>query len=233
MLSTLQGYLKDFSHLVFPHHCEGCGTDVLLDDDLLCAKCLHQLPETGFFHAANNPVEKIFYGRVNIQMAAAAYYFTKDSLLQHLLIQLKYRNNKNAGFFLGKQTGIQLLNAERFTNIDALIPLPLNPKKEQQRGYNQAAVICEGIADIIKKPILQNAVHRIQFTETQTKQDRIHRWQNMENVFSVKNEADLVGKHILLVDDVVTTGATLEACAAAILTIPDITISIATVAYTV
>jgi len=219
--------------MLYPHHCEGCGTDVLEEDDILCAKCLHHLPVTNFCNAIDNPVEKTFYGRLNFSNATAAYYFTKDSLLQHLMIQLKYRNNKEAGFYLGKQLGYQLQQAERFNTVDVLVPLPLNPKKEIKRGYNQAMVICEGIAAVWQKPILKGVVIRTQFTETQTQQDRIHRWQNMQHVFAVANENAIIGKHVLLVDDVITTGATLEACGAAILKVAETKLSIASVAWTI
>lgn len=232
VIKKVKSYLKKVSHLLYPHNCEGCGTDVLNEDAVLCTKCLFELPETNFCNTQNNPVEKTFYGRLNIENAAAAYYFTRDSLLQHLMIELKYRNNKEVGFYLGKQLGYQLQQANRFKEVDVLIPLPLNPKKEIKRGYNQAAIICEGIALVWQKTILKDVVIRTQFTETQTQQDRIHRWQNMQNVFAVSDKKAIAGKHILLVDDVVTTGATLEACGNAILKIENTKLSIATVAWT-
>jgi len=233
VIQKLISYLKDFSHLLYPHNCEGCGTDVLNDNAILCTKCLFELPETGFCNTVNNPVEKIFFGRSNIANATAAYYFTKDSLLQHLMIELKYRNNKDVGSFLGKQLGYQLQESQRFNDVDVVVPLPLNPRKEKKRGYNQAMIICEGIASVWQKPVLKNVVIRTQFTETQTQQDRIHRWQNMQNVFAINDTNSLEGKHVLLVDDVITTGATLEACGAAILQIPGTKLSIATVAWTI
>lgn len=233
MLQKLKSYLNDFSHLLYPHNCEGCGTDVLNDDAILCTKCLFDLPETNFTNTKNNPVEKIFYGRLNIIAATAAYYFTKNSLLQHLMIQLKYRNNKDIGFFLGKQLGYQLQESERFNDVDVLVPLPLNPKKEKKRGYNQAMIICEGIASVWQKPVLKNALIRTQFTETQTQQDRIHRWQNMQHVFAVADKNSLQDKHVLLVDDVITTGATLEACGNTIVNILNTQLSIATLAWTI
>jgi ComF family protein len=233
MFSTIKSYLNDFSHLFFPHNCLGCGTDVLHNDELLCTKCSFDLPETNFTETPNNPIEKIFYGRTDINAATAAYYFTKDSVIQQLLIQLKYKSNKEAGIFLGKKLGEQLNVAERFKDVDILIPLPLNRKKENIRGYNQAAIICDGIAEVFNRPIIKNAVIRNQFTETQTHQDRVHRWQNMQEVFSVRHKKILENKHVLLVDDVITTGATLEACATAILKISGTKISIATVAYTI
>ncbi len=226
-------YLSDFLHLFYPHNCEGCGSDVLYDSQFLCARCLHRLPETGFFSKPFNPVEKLFYGRSDIRYAGANYYFTKDSLLQHLLIQLKYKNNKEAGYFLGRMMGHAFNVSERFVEVDLLVPLPLNHKKEHVRGYNQAELICRGIHEIWKKPVVTDAVTRKRFTETQTRQGRVARWQNMEGVFAVTQPAILQNKHILLVDDVITTGATLEACCAVIQEVEGAVLSIAAAAYTI
>lgn len=233
MIAKIHSYFKDFSHLLFPHNCEGCGTDILQNKQLLCAECLHRLPETNFAALVGNPIEKMFYGRLNIANATANYYFTKESLIQHLIHQLKYKGNKEVGDYLGRLIGYQLKNGIRFDDVDALVPLPLNAKREFKRGYNQAAAICNGIAEIINKPIIYDAVVRTTFTETQTQQDRVHRWQNMDGVFAINNEKKLEGKHILLVDDIITTGATLEACGQTILNIANTKLSIATVAYTV
>lgn len=232
MIPVIKSVCEDFIHLFFPHNCEGCGTDLLAGNSSLCTKCLLQLPATGFFSIHDNPVEKIFHGRLNIAQAGAAYYFSKHSLLQHLLVQLKYRQNREAGYFLGRITGRILQASARFSETDLLVPLPLNPEKEHTRGYNQAALICEGIAETWKKPVLPHAVTRIRFTETQTRQNRISRWQNMKNVFEVTEPAQLRNKHILLVDDVITTGATLEACGERLLRVEGLSLSLAAVAYT-
>jgi ComF family protein len=233
VIKTLNTYTKDLLHLFFPQYCEGCGSDVVDEDQLLCLQCLTRFPETGFLDSPGNPVEKIFYGRLPVQAAGAAYYFTKDSLMQHLVTQLKYHGNKEVGKYLGRMTGRELARCDRFSAIDYIIPLPLNAKKQQQRGYNQAAVIAEGIASVIEKPVLHNAVERKHFTETQTKKDRVHRWQSMQEVFAVKDTAVLENKHVLLVDDIITTGATLEACGAEIAKVPGLKLSIATVAWTI
>lgn len=232
VIKTLSTYINDFLHLFFPHHCEGCGSDVVDHGHLLCLQCFSKLPETSFFNVAANPVEKIFYGRLQVQAAAAGYFFTKDSLLQHLMIELKYRNNKDIGVYLGKMIGYMLQKSNRFNAIDYLIPLPLHPRKQQKRGYNQSEQICNGIAAVWDKPVVNNAIVREQFTETQTQKNRISRWQAMQEVFALNHAGKLQNKHILLVDDIITTGATLEACGNELLKVPNLKISIATVAFT-
>jgi ComF family protein len=231
MISAVKSYLNDFAHLIYPHHCEGCGSDVLQNSQLLCSECLLQLPETGFAPIQENTVEKRFYGRLPIYSATAAFYFTKESLIQHLMHQLKYKGNKDVGIYLGKLLGHQLKQSNRFNEVEVLIPLPLNPKREFKRGYNQAMLICEGIAEVVQKPIANNAVVRTVFTETQTKNDRIHRWENMDGVFEVADEIEIKDKHVLLIDDIITTGATLEACGKVILEHHPKALSIASVAY--
>jgi ComF family protein len=233
MPKPLKDIFNNFANLFFPHICEACGTDVLSNDTLLCAGCYEKLPATNFIEHAGNLVEQKFYGQLNIAAAGAAYYFTKDGMLQFLIKQLKYHGNKDIGFYLGRQLGNLLLKTDRFNNVDVIIPLPLNPRKEKKRGYNQAAVIADGINSLWQKPVNTTAVERKIFTETQTHKDRISRWQSMRNVFTVTNSSALEGKNILLVDDIVTTGATLEACGEKILEVPGTKLFIATVAYTI
>lgn len=233
MNNTLNHFTRDLLHLFFPHYCTGCGNDSVGDNQFLCLQCLAKLPETNFFEAAGNPVEKTFYGRLHVQAAGAAYYFTKDSLVQHLITELKYRDNRDLGVYLGRLTALQMARSDRFPQFDLVVPLPLNEKKLQQRGYNQAALIAEGIASVLEVPLSTRAVRRNLFTETQTRKDRITRWQNMQDVFQVTNSASLADKHVLLVDDIITTGATLEACGSVLLTVPGLRLSIATVAWTI
>jgi ComF family protein len=233
MLFSPNTYLNNFLHLFYPHNCEGCGSDILADDHFLCARCLHRLPETRFCSSPANPVEKLFYGRLEIQHASANYFFTKDSLLQHLLVQLKYKGNKEAGHFLGRMMGYSLQKADRFSGVDLLVPLPLHPKKEYLRGYNQAELICNGISETWQRPVLPHAAERVRFTETQTRQNRLSRAGDMQGVFAIPQPGLLRAKHILLVDDVITTGATLEACGAAILGVEGARLSIGAAGYTI
>jgi len=214
-------------HLLFPHVCAGCGSDVLSEQNILCMRCMNAMPETNFELHAGNPVEKIFWGRLPIISATAQFYFTKESLMQHLMHQFKYKGNKELGLQLGRIVGSQLLLSNRFL-VDALIPLPLFPAKEKRRGYNQATLICQGIAEYMNVPVLQNVIIRPQHTDTQTKKGRIERWKNIEGKFVLAKPEAITNKHVLLVDDVVTTGATLEACGNELLKAPNSQLSIAT-----
>lgn len=218
-------------HLAFPHVCEGCGTDNLQAEHLLCLRCLSTLPSTNFHLHANNPVEKIFWGRMPVTYATAQYYFTKESMMQRLMHQFKYRGNREVGLYLGRLMGFALKESNRFNFVDALIPLPLHKSKEHKRGYNQAAVLCEGIAGILNKPVLSDVVVRPEQTETQTKKGRVERWQNMEGKFELTNANPVENKHLLLVDDVITTGATVEACGKEILKASNVQLSIATLCF--
>ncbi|HEX4373235.1 MAG TPA: phosphoribosyltransferase family protein [Puia sp.] len=224
--------INSFSHLFFPHVCAGCGSDVINHSQLLCLDCLHDLPFTNFESFPNNPIEKIFWGRINVMSAASLLYFTKNSSLQNIIHQFKYKGKKEIGFYFGKMMGNALMNSKRFENIDAIIPLPLFISKEKRRGYNQATILCEGISDSMNVEVLKDAVIRSVETETQTKKNRIERWLNIDGKFELRNEKALLNKHVLLVDDIITTGATLEACAAVLNNVNGIEISIATLACT-
>ena len=215
-------------HIVFPHVCDGCGSDLLNVGSQLCIRCLASLPETNFEMHSGNPVEKDFWGRLPLVSASAHLYFTKESLVQHLMHQLKYRANKEIGWQLGRIMGNALKTSNRFNNIDALIPLPLFPSKEKKRGYNQAKVLCDGMTEVLNLPVLSNVISRPQHTETQTKKGRIERWKNIEGKFRVIAEETIRNKHLLLVDDVITTGATLEACGIELLTVENVKLSVAT-----
>ena len=220
--------IKDsFLHLLFPHVCSGCGSDILNEESVLCMRCIDAMPETNFEIHPNNPVEKSFWGRLALAGATAQFYFTKESLMQHLMHQFKYKGNKELGLQLGRIMGGQIKKSGRF-EADALIPLPLFPAKEKRRGYNQATVLCEGMAETMSIPVLDKVIIRPQHTETQTKKGRIERWKNMEGKFILSNPDAICNKHLLLVDDVVTTGATLEACGIELLKAEGVRLSVAT-----
>jgi ComF family protein len=222
--------LSPLAHLFYPHVCTGCGSDLLDEDNLLCLKCINDLPHTNFAMHTGNPVEKIFWGRLPLTAAMSEFYFAKGTLIQTLIHEFKYKGNIDIGMYMGAIMGNSLLGNNRFPKIDALVPLPLFADKEFKRGYNQAAILCNGISAIMNVPVLINNVVRKRFTETQTKKQRTERWENVASSFHVNNPKELKNKHVLLVDDVVTTGATLEACGAEILTVNGAMLSIATLA---
>lgn len=230
-MHLLSNIKESLSQLLFPHVCENCGIDVIETGHFLCLKCHASLPKTDFHLYPNNPIEKMFWGRLPVTHATAQYYFTKNSMMQTLMHGLKYKGNKELGFYLGRLMGSALALSNRFRYVDALIPLPLFPSKERKRGYNQATVLCEGIAEILEKPILKNAVIRTTHTDSQTKKNRVQRWQNMEGRFELVDEQVIKGKHILLVDDVITTGATLEACGSELAEAENVQLSIATLCF--
>ena len=189
-------------------------------------RCMNAMTDTNFDLHPHNPVEKIFWGRLPLVAATAQFYFTKESLMQHLMHQFKYRGNKELGVQLGRIMGEQLKQSGRF-EVDVLVPLPLFPAKEKSRGYNQATVLCEGMAAALQIPVLDKVITRPQHTETQTNKGRIERWKNMEGKFVLTDPHALYNKHLLLVDDVITTGATLEACGNELLKAENIRLSLA------
>jgi len=230
-MTLLKNVLADALHLFYPHICTGCGSDLINKNNLLCINCIHDLPHTDFALHENNPIEKIFTGRIKFKAAHSEFYFSKGQLIQHLIHLLKYKNNKEIGYYLGEIVGNTLLKTDRFSNIDYLIPLPLYPDKEFKRGYNQAEIICQGIYSSTRIPVMANNVVRQRPTETQTRKHRSERWENVDGSFITRNPAILTGKSVLLVDDVITTGASLEACGQIILQVPGTIISFASLAH--
>jgi len=228
---TVKEIKNSFLHLLFPHVCIGCGNDILNEENMLCMRCISELPETNFHMHSNNPVEKIFWGRLPLFSATAQYYFSKETRMQHLMHQFKYKGNKDLGKQLGYLMGNDLSQSNRFNDVEALIPLPLFAAKEKKRGYNQATVLCAGIAEIMKIEVLTDVIIRTQYTETQTQKGRIERWANIEGKFELIKPDKVRNKNILLVDDVITTGATLEACGQELMKADNVRLSVATLCF--
>lgn len=217
-------------HLFFPHICVGCGSDILSETQFICLQCIHELPKTNYAFHNGNPVEKIFWGRCKIEAAMSEWYFAKSSIVQNLIHEFKYKGNKELGQFLGNYIGKSIKESNRFRKLDLIVPLPLFQKKEVSRGFNQSEILCNGIAEILQIPVHNKNVIRKISTESQTRKQRTDRWENVAETFQVQHPHLLEKKNILLVDDVITTGATLESCASKILSITDTKVFIATLA---
>ncbi len=223
--------LNDFLSLFYPRLCAGCQTTLVLGEDVICLGCLADLPKTGFGKVSDNPVAQLFWGRAEIRLATSFCSFDKGGIMQQFLHRLKYKGSKEIGEKLGRLFGYDLSKCAPYREIELLIPVPLHPKKERQRGYNQSAVIAAGISAAMGKPLVTDNLIRNHYSDTQTNKGRFERWENVKELFSVRNPELLEGKHLLLVDDVVTTGSTLEACAQALLKVPGVKVSVATLAY--
>lgn len=228
-LPALREWAHGLVHLVYPRLCEGCNKPLLGAEDVLCISCILQLPETGYHDAADNETALRFAGRIPFIHATSFAYFTNDGLLQHLLHGLKYADKKETGYFLGNKLGTRLKTTKWISDIDMIIPVPLHEAKQAKRGYNQSMLLAEGMSNALSIPASDKLLKRIRDTDSQTRKTRIERVDNMSNAFELKENTHLKGKHILLIDDVLTTGATLEACALAILKEESIKISVATI----
>ena len=225
----LAPFTQGLSHLFYPTLCEGCSKPLVGTEQILCMGCEAQLPETGFHLLESNEAAQRLAGRIPFIHATSYAHFTDDGLLQHLLHGLKYGNKKEIGLYLGRLFGRQLSEATWVNDIDIIVPVPLHHKKEASRGYNQSLLIANGMASMFNKPVGSDILLRLRETESQTKKSRTERVSNMEGAFKVNGKYDIKHKHILLCDDVLTTGATLEACALSLLAEESIKISVATI----
>jgi ComF family protein len=221
--------LKGLLHLLYPNLCEGCRKPLVAGETVLCISCDAELPETNYHHIPGNETALRFAGRIPFAHATSLAYFTKDGLLQHLLHGLKYKGKKEIGTYLGRRFALGLQQADWLKSVDVVIPVPLHPAKRKKRGYNQSMLIAESMAAALQITAHDNLLLRVRDTDSQTNKGRTERVNNMENAFKLKGGANLGGKHILLFDDVLTTGATLEACALALMEEENIQISFATI----
>lgn len=225
--------IEDFVSLFFPRICYSCGNSLYKHEEVICTYCRFRLPKTNFHLESDNPVSRMFWGRVNIESASAFLYYRKKGRVQKLIHQFKYKGKKEIGPYIGKIFGDSLKSSELFYDIDMIIPVPLHPKKKRKRGYNQSELFGKGISESMGINMLTNILIRKVSSSTQTKKSRYKRWENVENIFVVRNSENIKGKRILLVDDVVTTGSTLEACAQALLKVDGVKVSVGTMGYAV
>lgn len=230
MYNLLKTALDGLLRLFYPKWCWVCQNDLLPGETDVCLACQHQLPSTHFYRQPNNAVALRLRGRVPITAAASVYFFSKSSALQSLLHGLKYRNQPNLGVWLGRCMAHEATQTNWFDGVDVLVPVPLSKSKQRSRGYNQSACLAEGISQVLQIPMCTTVLLRHRNTATQTKKSRSERQRNVAGAFSVQNPQVLENKQVVLIDDVFTTGATLEACLETLHTIPGIQLRVLTLA---
>ena len=225
--------LTSVFNLFFPNPCLGCGKTLHSNDAVLCMICDSEISITPFHLHRNNFVTEKFIGRAKIDLGTAMTLFSKHGIVQHLLHQLKYNNKKEIGIYLGEKYGKILFQQSEYSSIDCIVPVPLHERKKEIRGYNQSEYFAIGLHNLMKIPILPNGLVRLNLKDSQTRKKRLERWKNVETDFDCLNESVLENKHVLLVDDVLTTGATLDACISILNQIKGTKVSIATIAVVI
>ena len=223
----------DFISLLFPRLCYACGNHLLRNEKLICTECYIQIPRTNYHLEDDNPVAQLFWGRCRIEKAAAFSYYNRGSRIRNLIHCLKYKGIKEIGNELGRIYGLILKDSGFTEGIDLIIPVPLHPSKKRIRGFNQSDLISEGISVVTGLPVDSRSIARISVSGTQTKRSRYDRWTNVDGIFNTNDAETIKGKHILLVDDVITTGSTLESCASELLKTEGVRVSVAALAYAV
>ncbi len=205
--------IRTATAVFYPDLCLACGVEQPVSEHLLCISCHHLMPQTHYHNLPENQIMDRMYGRVDLVASTALYFFAKDSKVQHLLHQLKYEDRPDIGVALGMLHGRLLKEAYPYKTAEGIVPVPLHPRKQRQRGYNQSMCYAEGLSLEMGIPILGNVLQRRTYTDTQTRKDRMARLTNVDEVFEITPAGTKIGaKHMILVDDVMTTGATLEAC---------------------
>jgi len=225
-MKYLSDLWDDFLSILFPRICCGCGTPLVRNEHIICTECLVTIPRTGYHLSADNPVARLFWGRCMIERAASFSFYTRGSRMRRIIHKLKYDGIKEAGIVMGKVYAASLKESGFFNDIDLIVPVPLHSSRLRKRGFNQSEIICEGISAVTGLDVSVNALVRSEKSETQTRKSRYDRWINVEGIFEVKDSGILEGKHVLIVDDVITTGSTIEACANALLKVEGVRVSV-------
>lgn len=222
----------DFLSVLFPDCCNACGESLYHGEDLICLNCLFDLPFTDFHLYPDNPVAKIFWGRIHCDAAMAMLYYRKGTRVQRLIHRIKYKGRTDLGIKLGTMLGERLSQSAHYQTAALIIPVPIHPEKEKVRGYNQCEYIAKGISASLSIPVNTTALIRRKQTSSQTRKSRFQRFENMVSVFTLADQEALKDKHVLLVDDVITTGATIEACSQLLLNSGISKLSIVSLAFT-
>lgn len=230
-MNPVLSYISDFCSLFFPEACGCCGRSLIAGEKIICTACKYDLPYTDFDRDPDNALARQFRGRFVLGFAVACFYFRQDSKVQSLIHQLKYHNRPETGLWLGKHYGRRIKEYIRMNSPELIVPVPLHRKRQKERGYNQSECIARGLSELTDIPVDITVLQRSSYTDTQTRKSRFLRFENMKDVFSVPETGKVAGKHVLIVDDVITTGATIEACALKLLESGVAKISIASIAF--
>lgn len=223
--------INDFMSLIYPRHCEACGNSLFKHEAYICNYCKLNLPKSNYHKNSHNELIQTFGGRIPLENALCYYVFEKSGKVQKLLHAIKYQNQKELAQFIGELYGQDLLNGKTLEAVDVIIPIPLHYKKLKSRGFNQSEWFAKGIAKTLNKKLDVNSLERITETSTQTKKKKYQRWENVEGIFKVKESQALINQHVLIVDDVITTGATIEAAWEALKEIEGVKISVISIAF--
>lgn len=224
--------LKDISDFFFPRVCVCCGKILSSGEDGLCFDCLSGLPYTGIQNTPENEMERRFWGFFPIEKATSLCYYSKGGNIAELLHGMKYKGRKKLCYTMGRVLAAELSGSGFFDGIDFFIPVPLHKERLKQRGYNQSELLARGISDSTGIPLMTGVIKRVHNNATQTHKSGFERWQNAEGLFALSgNGGVLSGKHVLIVDDVLTTGATIASCIDVLKNVSDIKISVVTLAW--
>lgn len=225
--------LDDVISLLFPRLCYGCGNHLMRNEYLICTGCFILIPKTNYHLKSVNPVSQLFWGRCQIEKAATYSFYTRDSRIRRLIHHLKYRGIKEVGTELGRIYAHNLKSSGFLNDIDLIIPVPLHQSKKRKRGFNQSDLISQGISEVSGIPVDNRILVRKTISKTQTRKSRYDRWTNVEDIFCLSGHKSLMNMHILLVDDVITTGSTIESCANELLKVSNVKVSVAALAFSV
>lgn len=228
MENTLKTWFLSIINLLFPRQCAVCGAPLQEGEEGICVGCNMDMPRTNYHLSKDNPVERLFWGKITLERATSYFFYRKGGDFRRVLHQLKYGGRKDLGGIMGRFMAEDLVGDGFFRGIDIIVPVPLHPRKRKMRGYNQSECIARGVSGVTGIPLDASSVIRRKNTETQTRKSAYERWENVNGVFRLRYPERFEGKHVLIVDDVLTTGSTATACADAFKEVANVRISVLT-----
>lgn len=230
MKNIFETWFLSFIRLFFPRQCAVCGALLQEGEEGICMKCNMDMPRTNYHLHKDNPAERLFWGKIPLERATSYFFYYKGSSFRRVVHQLKYEGRKDLAEVMGRFMAAELSAAHFFDGIDVIVPVPLHPYKQKMRGYNQSEYIARGVSVVTGISMDTTSVIRMQHTETQTSKSAYERWKNVAGIFRLRCTSSFVGKHILIIDDVLTTGSTTTACVDAFSGVNGVRISVLTLA---